>query len=224
MRFINWGLVLLFAVVTIVGCSTTDSGSDLLNQAITPTKNSTGVTVANAADKSRTSVHVEDNSRLIDDSIQQVKQTTTSNNKSQLKVVKVSTPSIVPLKTLTMAAADSQVEGRVALVPVPVKLIAESHQYTIIKVNNKSLPTPMVWKIYLSDKVISNTLERWAEEGGYQLVWKSQHDFEITSEATINGNMKEAFNQVLLSFVDTNTPIKATWYKNKVIVITSFSE
>lgn len=221
MRFINLGLALLFALALTVGCSTTDSGSDLLNQAIAPTKSATNNVAVNTSVKS-TGAHVEDNSELIDDSLPVVQSTSVS-KKSQLQVVKVSTQSIVPLKATTMTA-DSQIEGRVALVPAPVKLITESHQYTVIKVDNKALPTPKAWKIYLNDKVISNTLERWAEEGGYQLVWKSQHDFEITSEATINGNMKEAFNQVLLSFVDTSTPIKATWYKNKVIVITSFSE
>lgn len=222
MRFVIFGLILLFSLTTIVGCSTSDSGSDLLNQAMvapTTVRSSTNVAAAGKA------LNSEDNSALIDDSIQ-VKPNIekTSVNNQQLQVVKVSSAAtIVPLKEAPVPAPN-QVTPKVVTAEVPNKMVTEVHQYTVLKVDKKVPPEQKVWKIYLNDKVISNTLERWAEEGGYQLVWKSQHDFEITSEATVNGSMRDAFNQVLLSFVDTSTPIKAVWYKNKVIVITSFSE
>lgn len=120
---------------------------------------------------------------------------------------------VMPLKQTSVAGVDLKKESTVIAVQPAV-------QPEVVK--NKS--PVRTWKILLSDKVISNTLERWAEQGGYQLVWKSDHDFEITSSAVITGTMRDSFNLVLLSFVDSNSPIKATWYKNKVIVITSFNE
>lgn len=222
MRFVNLGLILLFSLTTIVGCSTSDSGSELLNQAMvtsTPVRSSTSVAASSK------SVNAEDNSALIDDSIPiKPKVEEPALNNQQLQVVKVSSAAtIVPLKETTVPV-NNQVATKIVTAAAPNKMVTEVHQYTVLKVDKKTPPEQKVWKIYLNDKVISNTLERWAEEGGYQLVWKSQHDFEITSEATVNGSMRDAFNQVLLSFVDTSTPIKAVWYKNKVIVITSFSE
>lgn len=80
------------------------------------------------------------------------------------------------------------------------------------------------WTILLSDRVISNTLERWAEASGYQLVWQSKSDFQISSDAEITGDLRYAFNQVLMSFAKTNSPLKATWYKNHVIVVSQFSD
>lgn len=182
------------------GCSSTnDSGADLLNQAMNPVKQSGFVNSSKNIEPA--SINDAD---LVDDSI--------PNN---LPVVKVSSGNgnIVPLKS-NLIADTAGTKSTVVITERQKPLVTTSN-------NNHVLKT---WTILLSDKVISNTLERWAEQGGYQLVWKSNHDFEITSSAVITGSIKNAFNQVLLSFVDSSSPIKATWYSNKVIVITSFNE
>lgn len=171
-------VVFILLGLTTVSCSsTTDSGSDLLNQAMTPAAKP-------------------------------------SSPKSATKPVDTNTTVIAALQESPAKIPNIQVN----------KLDASA----IVALQKLPVKTPKskvrVWRVLLSDKVISNTLERWAEQGGYQLVWKSNHDFEITSSAVITGTIKESFNQVLLSFIDSNSPIKATWYKNKVIVITSFNE
>ncbi len=75
------------------------------------------------------------------------------------------------------------------------------------------------WKYDSSDKYISTTLNRWAIQANYQLVWKSPDDFEVQSSGSLNGGFKEAVNEILRSFKNTDKPLKANWYPNNVIVI-----
>ena len=75
------------------------------------------------------------------------------------------------------------------------------------------------WNYDLSDKKISTTLNKWAKQANYQLIWKSQDDFEVQTSGTIHGSFKEAINEVLRSFKNTETPLKANWYPNNVVVI-----
>lgn len=195
------GLRVLVATLLLgiasVGCSTTannDSGADLLNQAMAPTQ------AEPSTNTSIKSVATTNGSKSFNSS------SGVGNNSGGNAVV-------MPLKQTSVVGVDLKKESTVVAVQPP----------THPEVTQKKAQI-RTWKILLSDKVISNTLERWAEQGGYQLVWKSNHDFEITSSAVITGTMRDSFNLVLLSFVDSNSPIKATWYKNKVIVITSFNE
>lgn len=77
------------------------------------------------------------------------------------------------------------------------------------------------WTVSTDDKVISVTLNKWARQGGYSLVWDSNEDFQIQTGGTIDGTLRHAINEVLKSFSNTNAPLRANWYQNKVIVITS---
>ncbi len=77
------------------------------------------------------------------------------------------------------------------------------------------------WTILPNDRLISNTLYRWAKQANYQLVWDSKADFEISAGGEIKGSFRQAMNEVLKSFQKSANPIQANWYKNKVIVITS---
>jgi hypothetical protein len=204
MGFLRVLIVLLLLSLTSISCSTstdtTDSGADLLNQAMTPVKSSRAPPPTVAVDQKANAGLMKNQDMVSGGGIKLSHESAT----------------IIPLQqnfAVTNLVVTKSVPPEAVALPKILPASA-SKKKAIIK----------SWKVLLSDKVISNTLERWAEQGGYQLVWKSNHDFEITSSAIITGTIRDAFNQVLLSFVDSNSPIKATWYKNKVIVITSFNE
>lgn len=81
------------------------------------------------------------------------------------------------------------------------------------------------WEYSINDKYISSTLNKWAKQAGYQLVWKSDNDYEVQSTGVIvGGSFKAAVNDVLSSFRTLEHPLKAEWYKNKVVVISNFGE
>ena len=227
-------LMLLLVSSLNASCSTTSNKSNKANQSISlNNKESLAKKTTSKNTNNATSI---DDSDLLDDSI--TPNNTSNNSNNKIQAVKISTTitpfvesnlvitKVVPASNKPQASAS--MASKIAVennnqAKAPAIITTESNEYTTIRIKKTRLPIK-TWKISLSDRVISNTLERWAEENGYQLVWKFQHDFEITSEAVITGTIRDAFNQVLLSFIDSSSPIRATWYKNKVIVITAFNE
>lgn len=87
-----------------------------------------------------------------------------------------------------------------------------------LTVPNEKIQT---WNIDIDDKVISVTLNKWALREGYTLIWDAKTDFQIQTSGVVKGTFKDAINEVLRSFKDTDSPLKANWYKNKVIKIIS---
>jgi hypothetical protein len=80
---------------------------------------------------------------------------------------------------------------------------------------------PKAWLIDVDDKVISATITKWAASEGYTLIWDSRSDFQIQTPSVLHGSLKGAINQVLKSFKNTGNPLRANWYTNKVVKITS---
>lgn len=95
------------------------------------------------------------------------------------------------------------------------------------KTETKPLPKtqPIIannhWDYSSNDKYISTTFARWAKQANYQLIWKAENDFEVQSSGSITGGFKTAINDVLISFKNSENPLKAEWYKNNVVVITN---
>ncbi|MDD3266888.1 MAG: TcpQ domain-containing protein [Burkholderiales bacterium] len=79
------------------------------------------------------------------------------------------------------------------------------------------------WTYSIKDKYVSMTFAKWAKSAGYQLIWQASSDFEIQSSGVISSaTFKNAVNDVLRSFKYTDSPLKAEWYQNNVVVITDF--
>lgn len=79
------------------------------------------------------------------------------------------------------------------------------------------------WIYSVKDKYVSTMFAQWAKAAGYQLIWQATGDFEIQSSGVIkNSSFRSAVDDVLRSFKYTDSPLKAEWYQNNVVVITDF--
>ena len=72
--------------------------------------------------------------------------------------------------------------------------------------------------------MLSELLTYWGEEAGYEVVWKSPHDFVIRADLIITGSFPEVAGEVIASFQNANPPISGEFYlSNRVLVVDSAS-
>lgn len=90
-----------------------------------------------------------------------------------------------------------------------------------------NLPNP-TWTILTSDVRLEKTLERWAQQAGYTLIWDADRHVLITAEDSFTGTFEEALNRVLSSpaIRDSDYPLEAVIYSNNppVLRITGLGE
>lgn len=98
---------------------------------------------------------------------------------------------------------------------------AEAKPYVV----NQPSPT---WTILTSDVRLEKTLERWAQQAGYTLIWDADRHVLITAEDSFTGTFEEAMNRVLSSpaIRDSDYPLEAVIYSNNppVLRITGLGE
>lgn len=72
---------------------------------------------------------------------------------------------------------------------------------------------------------LRSTLKRWADGAGWTLVWNTDVDYTIDASATFppGTTIKDAVRQTMHSFWERTRWLRATVYKNNVIVITGSS-
>ncbi|WP_117001673.1 TcpQ domain-containing protein [Cysteiniphilum sp. SYW-8] len=78
-----------------------------------------------------------------------------------------------------------------------------------------------VYYLFKGDTV-KDTIERWARENGYSIIWDVKINFDVQQDATLYGDFLASdgpFLTLLSSLKQTNTPIKAVVMKNNTIVI-----
>ena len=77
------------------------------------------------------------------------------------------------------------------------------------------------WAILTSDVRLETTLERWAREGGYRLVWDADRHILISAADQFSGTISAAINRVLNSpaIRDSDYPLEAVFYANQPPVI-----
>lgn len=120
----------------------------------------------------------------------------------------------------------------VAIVPVTatpvVATIKESDviktptQPLIVKKTETVEKTQTKWEVKVSDKTIKKSLQRWANDAGWQLIWNTSYDYPISATMIIDGTFDEAVNEICVASQYTDNKITGDFHtKNKVLVITS---
>lgn len=70
--------------------------------------------------------------------------------------------------------------------------------------------------------MLRTTLANWAEGSGWKVVWESEYDYAITTDATFSGDFIEASRQLITAMKDARPTITADFFKaNKTVVISN---
>lgn len=78
------------------------------------------------------------------------------------------------------------------------------------------------WDMKVSDKTVKKTMQRWATQAGWQLIWNANVDFPISAEMKIDGTFDYAVNEICRASQFTDNKIIGEFHpKNKVLVITT---
>lgn len=82
-------------------------------------------------------------------------------------------------------------------------------------------PPVRTWSILTNDIRLETTLERWAKEGGYRLIWDADKHILISAADQFTGTLPDAINRVLNSpaIRDSDYPLEAVFYANTPPVI-----
>lgn len=82
-------------------------------------------------------------------------------------------------------------------------------------------PVVRTWSVLTTDVRLETTLERWAREGGYKLVWDADRHILISAADSFNGTIGDAINRVLSSpaIRGSDYPLEAVIYANTPPVI-----
>ncbi|SFN08463.1 Toxin co-regulated pilus biosynthesis protein Q [Izhakiella capsodis] len=77
------------------------------------------------------------------------------------------------------------------------------------------------WKVE-KNKTLNQLLYLWAKKAEWNLVWNTQYDYSISTNATIHGDFCNAVKQLFLYTGQLNPPIFVSLYeKNRVLKISS---
>ncbi|MBX9936126.1 MAG: TcpQ domain-containing protein [Burkholderiaceae bacterium] len=77
------------------------------------------------------------------------------------------------------------------------------------------------WAVLTSDVRLETTLERWAKDAGYRLIWDADRHILISAADQFVGTLPDAINRVLNSpaIRDSDYPLEAVFYSNTPPVI-----
>lgn len=65
------------------------------------------------------------------------------------------------------------------------------------------------WTVELKDRTLHETLRRWSEQAGWQLVWEADRDFAIDAEFSLRTDFVAALDTVMRSLAATDYPLQA---------------
>lgn len=90
--------------------------------------------------------------------------------------------------------------------------------------NNPYIDSKREWHVE-KGLMLSHMITDWGEEAGFNVVWRSPHDFVVQTDVVLNGTFPEAAGEVIESFKNANPPISGDFYiSNRVLVVESGSE
>lgn len=81
--------------------------------------------------------------------------------------------------------------------------------------------SPSTWKIASDDIRLATTLDRWAKQVGYKLIWDAQKHVLLSSADSFTGTFEEALTRVLSSpaIRRSDYPLEACIYPNNPPVV-----
>lgn len=111
-------------------------------------------------------------------------------------------------------------QSKVASTPT-VTAVKNDSQST--RKNQLIVQIPQSWSLNTSDRKLRNALSKWCKQAGWQLVWNTKVDYDITTNwPEIPGSFESAVNKVLIATQGSDTPLYAVMYdSNKVLEIRS---
>ncbi len=84
-----------------------------------------------------------------------------------------------------------------------------------------SIKQPEIYHLY-KGQTVRQTIDRWAKRNGYNVVYQTKMDFNITQDTTLYGaflSKNGPLQTLLSSLTQTPTPLKAEITANKVLII-----
>ena len=79
-------------------------------------------------------------------------------------------------------------------------------------------PNGQTWWVKLEDQTVRQTLVRWAEFAGWQLVWEADRDFPIEAEAKFEGTLRCSVEILMRSLADTDYPVRALMNNDSKVI------
>jgi hypothetical protein len=81
--------------------------------------------------------------------------------------------------------------------------------------------SPSTWKISSDDIRLATTLDRWAKQAGFKLIWDAQKHVLLSSADSFTGTFEEALTRVLSSpaIRRSDYPLEACIYPNNPPVV-----
>lgn len=78
------------------------------------------------------------------------------------------------------------------------------------------------WHLTSERGMVSDAIESWARRAGWQFYWELNVDFPVEFAATFCGSFERAVEAVLVSFAETNHPVRGLFYGgNRVLRLVS---
>ncbi|HAU29984.1 MAG TPA: hypothetical protein DCW68_07765 [Rhodospirillaceae bacterium] len=68
-------------------------------------------------------------------------------------------------------------------------------------------------------RTLREVLEDWGQQADWVVVWRSERDYLIESGAIFEGAFAQVAEEVLQAFAHAEPPVRATFYRNKTLVI-----
>lgn len=88
----------------------------------------------------------------------------------------------------------------------------------------KVAPKKQSWELSTADNNLETALNKWAAKAGYQpIVWDLQEEIPINSSAKFEGSFEDALEAVIQSLRNSDLPLKAKYYGNKVVRISTLT-
>ncbi|WP_407844109.1 TcpQ domain-containing protein [Desulfovibrio falkowii] len=112
------------------------------------------------------------------------------------------------------------ISEKVAPEPAPLPVVAAvPHPLTLESVAPPLTDTPAAPEIWnITPGTLRVQLTAWASVAGYQIIWKTDHDYDIEAHANFKGNFLSAVEQLFSGLQRVGSPLRVTLYKGNNVM------